>query len=256
MNVSEIARMKSTQIAVASVLSAAAGAVAGYMYALKLLEKKFAELALEEIEDARLYYARRNKDGEFADPVALASGYADEVVEEISEKLVESKTFAEQLGYIPGEPPAKQDEKQQIEVKESLSKNIFDSSQPVEDEDDEFDLEAEKQKRDPKRPYILSHDEFFNAEYDWNQNSLTYFQGDDVLVDEQDSPINDVRNTIGEENLRFGHGSKDANIVYIRNHKLELDFEVTRSFGKYTEEVLGAIEHEEKRGPRKFRVYD
>ncbi len=89
------------------------------------------------------------------------------------------------------------------------------------------------------------------------QVSLTYFDGDDVLVDDRDQPVPDPDDSIGEDHLgRFGVGSKDNNIVYVRNDRLELDFEILRSNGKYAQEVLGFIEHSEHRGVRKFRHDD
>jgi len=45
---------------------------------------------------------------------------------------------------------------------------------------------------------------------------------------------------VGERNLNlFGHGSNDASVVYVRNDKLELIFEVVRSPNSFAEEVHG-----------------
>lgn len=106
-------------------------------------------------------------------------------------------------------------------------------------------------------PYIISNETFFQNTREYDQSTLTYYEGDDILVDEIDEPIQDPDMVVGEANLsKFGHGSKDNNIVYVRNDVLGLDFEVVRRHGKYAQEVLGYIEHSDKRGPRKFRVYD
>jgi hypothetical protein len=107
----------------------------------------------------------------------------------------------------------------------------------------------------PAAPYVISWDEFASAVLEYDQDTLTYFEGDDTLVDGRDSVVDNVDATIGLANLeKFGHGSKDNNIVYIRNDKLGLDLEVVRSKGSYAKEVLGFIEHSESRGrPRKFR---
>ena len=52
--------------------------------------------------------------------------------------------------------------------------------------------------------------------------------------------IPDADDAVGEMNLhRFGHGSGDNNVVYIRNDRLENDFIVLRSQGEYAKEVLG-----------------
>jgi hypothetical protein len=94
-------------------------------------------------------------------------------------------------------------------------------------------------------------------EPDHIQHTLTYFEGDDVLTDEEDQPINETDDTVGNANLlKFGHGSKDNNIVYVRNEKLDLDFEITRSKGSYIKEVLGFIQHDDRKRVRSFRRRD
>jgi hypothetical protein len=107
----------------------------------------------------------------------------------------------------------------------------------------------------PAAPYVISWDEFASAVLEYDQDTLTYFEKDDILVDGRDDAVNDVDGTVGLANLeRFGDQSKDNNIVYVRNDKLGLDFEIVRSKGSYAKEVLGFIEHSEPRGrPRKFR---
>ena len=105
------------------------------------------------------------------------------------------------------------------------------------------------------KPYVISWEEFAGAAREYDQDTLTYFEGDDVLSDGRDAVVDDVDNIVGAANLlRFGDQSRDNNIVYIRNDKLGLDFEIVRSKGNYAKEVLGFIEHSEPRGrPRKFR---
>jgi hypothetical protein len=92
------------------------------------------------------------------------------------------------------------------------------------------------------------------SEPGYQQVTITFFEGDDVLSDERDQVIEDIEETVGVENLKqFGHGSKDPKIVYIRNDRLELDFEVVQSQNKYVEEVLGFVQHSDQRKIRKFR---
>lgn len=131
--------------------------------------------------------------------------------------------------------------------------NIFDDI--PERDDDDFDFEREVPKRSPDKPYIITFDEFYESD---NQTiTLTWFEGDEVLADEKDEHIPTIDKTVGEDNLlRFGYGSRDPNILYIRNEKMETDFEVVKNEGKYTEQVLGFIQHEDKVRPRKFRTYD
>jgi len=67
------------------------------------------------------------------------------------------------------------------------------------------------------------------------------------LCDSHDKPIYNHSEVVGE--LLFGHGSNDPNVVYIRNPKLEAEYEILRDEGSYEEIVLGEqIEHEAEEG--------
>jgi hypothetical protein len=64
---------------------------------------------------------------------------------------------------------------------------------------------------------------------------------------------------VGEENLaKFGHGSKDPNLVYVRNEGMDLDFEISYAEGKYSEQVMGFMAHGQSPGRafRKFKLND
>jgi hypothetical protein len=140
------------------------------------------------------------------------------------------------------------------EEPELIVRNVFESDNP----DTYFDPEEEAERRatKPNEPFVITADEFNENETDYEQQCLTYYDGDDVLADQQDQPIPEIDKVIGYENLlRFGHGSGDPMLVFIRNNKLEVDFEVTHSDGKFAKEVLGfddELKHEDKR-PKKFR---
>lgn len=95
----------------------------------------------------------------------------------------------------------------------------------------------DRSARDSNRPYIIELMEYINSDLNYNQNTLTYFEGDGVLVDDLKQPIQNVNQVVGERNLQFGNGSEDANVVYIRNEDLEVDFEVVRADGRFADEV-------------------
>jgi len=122
----------------------------------------------------------------------------------------------------------------------------------------EWDEETELSGRSPEEPYIIHRDEYFAQESGNTQKTLTYYAGDEILVDESDTPIYNYTVVVGE--LRFGHGSEDPNIVYIRNEKLNGEYEVIRDSGHYSVEVLGAeLEHSfdgHNQGLRRFRNTD
>jgi hypothetical protein len=128
-------------------------------------------------------------------------------------------------------------------------RNVFDEARVV----DTWDYQKELKRRSPVRPYVIHYDEREAKPYE--ESTMTYYEGDDVLCNELDEVIAepDRDRIIGEANLeKFGHGSNDAHIVYVRNDALEAQYEVIRSPNSYAEEVHG-FTHADTRRRRKER---
>jgi len=124
-------------------------------------------------------------------------------------------------------------------------KNVF-----ANNGDGDWDYELEQRQRSDTEPYILHKDEFFADEKDYTQMTLTYYAGDDILVDEDDKPVYNHKNIVGK--LNFGHGSGDPSVCYVRNDKNKAEYEILRHEGLYSVEVLG-LEIENKRRARDNR---
>lgn len=227
------------------------------------LRKQFSEISRQEIEEAKNFYKRQSKP---SSPAKLAEQYVEEIKErqespnrvrvitgdsEVSElrritESYQSDDLKEARATLEEKAP------EESEPEPSRVQNVFDMRNDTE----VFDYEEEEKHRSEEEPYVISHDEFMANEKDYQQTQLTYYEGDDVLADDKDRTIDEEDEVVGSANLlKFGHGSKDVNIVYIRNDTLGLEFEVVRSDGKYAELVLGFIEHSES-DPRnrRFRV--
>jgi hypothetical protein len=96
------------------------------------------------------------------------------------------------------------------------------------------------QNRNEDRPYVIHQDEFESKESGYDQISYTWFAVDEVMVEEgHTDPLTQTDFAVGLENLKFGHGTDDIDVVYVRNDKLELEMEITRHPGSYEEEVVG-----------------
>lgn len=117
------------------------------------------------------------------------------------------------------------------EEPETIRRNIFANN------DREWDYEAELSSRNPSEPYVIHIDEFVSNEMGYEQVTLTYYKGDDVMADMREKPVYDYHSKLGE--LRFGHGSRDQTIVYIRNEVDEVEYEVILHTGHYAIEVMG-----------------
>jgi hypothetical protein len=116
--------------------------------------------------------------------------------------------------------------------KEDVKVNVFPT------EEDHWDYEEEEQNRgNPEVPYIIHVDEYFANEKDYQQSTLQYYQGDNIICDETDVPLYNPEKIVGK--LMFGHGSNDPNICYVRNEKLEMEWEILLDHGHFQTEVLG-----------------
>lgn len=100
-----------------------------------------------------------------------------------------------------------------------------------------WDYEWEVSNRDSGAPYVIHVDEYMADEMGYSQETLTYYQGDDVMTDQEDAPIYNYNSLLGE--LKFGHGSGDPTVVYCRNDAIRMEWEVLLHTGKYQEEILG-----------------
>lgn len=119
--------------------------------------------------------------------------------------------------------------------------------------DDNWDMEHELSSRDPEFPYIISSDEYLENATDYKQETVTYYEGDDTMANVADVPIHNWPSMMGQ--LRWGHGSLDPSVVYVRNERLHREWEILLVKGSFEIEVQGLhIEDGELRHViRKFR---
>lgn len=251
----------------AVLLGAAAGGAAGYFFAKKQLSMKlqlhYEKIAEKEIADAKAHYESLN--------IAREKPKSpEEVLRDLhGEGETEgAKEAVQAMHNYQGVMVEKESLAETPPDASTVTRNIFAERDrvvpPPKDSDGwDYDTELRIREENPDRPFIISQDEFFEGEKEYEQTSLTYYEGDDTLVDDHDQPVPDSDATVGDDNLmRFGHGSKDPNTLYVRNDRLELDFEIALSKGKYTVEVLGfededTLKHSYGRpGIRKFRGHD
>lgn len=93
--------------------------------------------------------------------------------------------------------------------------------------------------RDDTVPHLISNDEFADEEPIYQKLTLTWYAGDRTLVDDQEQPIPNTGYILGDvKYTQFGGVSEDDRIMYVRNPRLETDFEVLLHDGGYGEIVL------------------
>ena len=103
-----------------------------------------------------------------------------------------------------------------------------------------WNQEEERRNRTPDAPYIIHQNEYFHSEPEYHKAVFTFWEIDDVIADAEDNQlITDPLDVVGAANLRFGHGSDDTDVVFIRNDELNLDIQLVRVNKSYEEEILG-----------------
>lgn len=235
------------------VLGAALGAGAGYWYASKRLEANYEELAKEEIEHAKIYYKKLNKVDEFSTATNAATHLNVEAIKEDVEQELKKEDLRASgtiiMGARYGQVPKQQPTTTMTSRKRKKTPqvvNVFDQAQ-----DDGFTPEwrAEMAERSTDTPYIVSVAEHMENEYSYTQCTLTWYIMDGVLADENDDEIEDLEASVGRKNLnRFGHMSEDPKVVYVRNERQEIDYEILLHGASYAEVVAGFVSAQNRKG--------
>jgi hypothetical protein len=204
------------------------GGVISYAVNKKYLETKYQDVAMSEIDKMRQYFhekeqarAEQNKPdlADVVEQLGYATRYATKQPSDVREGILEPEA--------------------QLDVRTVFTEENYRGLSV-----DNWDYDHELRNRTPDRPYVIHKEEFMEeanpAGVEYESVTLTYFLEDDVLADEADRRVEDIDEKVGLENLeKFGHGSEDANVVYVRNDRLQVEFEILRSGGSYTAEVLG-----------------
>lgn len=255
-------------VVVVSGLSCAVGAVIAHILTKQHMTALYEGLIEEEVDKAKAFYSKRNEEAA-QDTNEESEELSEEDPEEVDDegdrvnynKITASygaKHIRTESVLRPNDGESMEEfEQRLIDEAKAQVKEVLEETEGSDDETDEEDVvvhrnifqthgqsddnELDRSNRDSRYPYIISREEFEENENEYNQNTLTYYEADNTLVDERDQPIQPINTVVGDRNLKFGHASGDMNIVYVRNENLEVDFEVCRSYGSFAEEVLGFV---------------
>lgn len=219
------------------------GAAIAYKVAYSRANTKYSKIAEDDITSIREHYHERSRALEEKAPKRSLV----EIIEEQGYSKTPDEAASEEgppMAVQPPEPTMSvySDEERAAYTEDAKNRNIFEDAEITH----EWNIQNELRKRSPDVPYVIHYDEVAEME-GYSQMTLTYYTYDNVLANERDEVMDpDERtNLIGEDALeRFGHGSKDASIVFIRNDRLELVMEIVKSPNSYSEVVHG-FSHEE-----------
>ena len=163
-----------------------------------------------------------------------------ESVKEVYKRVSDSKEKVEKLNETKREMATKIFGKSYDEAVEKLgyqtNYNVFSKRIPEEKIEEETEIMPEDHPSEDIQglPYTISPDMFVNDKKYFDKITLEYYEGNDMLVEEISGEPVDVDLAIGRDSLRmFGEFEKD--LVYVRNERLETDYEVYHYSGSYIE---------------------
>lgn len=214
------------------------GVAAGYFIAEQRLRKEYADIADAEIDSIREHYGKQREAGEsFNHPEediheARLKESGVVTVEKASD-LVDKDDYATIVynEYFP-------EEGDKEEVKEEVKKASAKPNPKI--MLDDFELsDYDKRAQAANQPYVIHVEEFAAEEEGYSQSTVTYFPDDDILLDENDDILQEIEMYVGYHNVeRFGERSGDKNIVYIRNPRIEHEYEMLLETEQSYEEYI------------------
>ena len=194
-----------------------AGALCGGTIAGLACQRYFELHAEEEIASVKLHY------GKMAE--ARAARENARVQEEAAKMAADVITKSE--GYS-------HDEYEAEDEVEDLPRVVYDPD--LAEEIDEVDLNV---------PHVIDLSTF--AEHDGRPKvSLIYYEGDDILADSDDQPIQNALKLLGQTLTYLDE--KDT--IYVRNPDMGVDYEVVLNEKSYAEAVAGIRTRNTKRIPK------
>lgn len=246
-----------------------AGAALGAVVTRKLLREKYDQIIEDEVNEVVNYYKDKLR--------RVEDAAAEEVKNISNEPCTDEVKCDDAVEEDEEEGEARENvEEQKLQYKKLVTNYSAAFNQqnkpkfepdPAEEEypEEDEEIEAELDSFDKARvrnddPYIITIDDYNTTNSHYDKITVTYYSEDDVLADENEEIISDPNSIIGEDALlNFGEGSDDADIVYVRNEKIAVDYEVIRVYKSYSRDILG-IDDESirpvKRNLKKGRMGD
>ena len=206
--------------AIKNTLIFAVGAGIGAFTAWYLVKDKYATISEQEIKEIKEYYdeklaAQKEAMDDLKDEVMALRNADNEPVEKKEPVRIpdkpDPKVLVENIIHDSGYAP-KPDQK--------TNYTKYSSAEREEEQKEEL-------------PYVISDEEFGEID-DYERRSFTYYINDDILVDDSDGDtvIDDVVDVIGPNTLE--HFEKDeVDVLYVRNDKLQADYEIALDVGSY-----------------------
>ena len=211
----------------------AAGFVIGGASSWYLTKTKYEQILREEIDEIKEGYGieNRRKTGSQNTSVTHQNGsesISDSSKEQTFSKLEKARKMAQNDLNKPDILSFRR-----AGERKNYSKIVEDQDYSTVDEvQDRVEIKSPTEKEDVE-PYIIAPCAVGMGDY---EVCTLNFYADGVLADDMDEPM-DQEDCIGDikPEEHFGEFDDDPDIVYVRNDKLHLDYEIVRRLSRYTD---------------------
>lgn len=208
-------------VGISSIFAAASGYGIGVMLTQKRLSDLFDERLAVEVEQTKAFYETLSK-VKYPEPGdAVRALVPDEVVQALADQKVVNERRPPTAYHALARPAKAASSTVKVVGEPVVESNVFDENESLEE------------------PVIgiITQAEFDANDMEYTTDSLTYYVGDDILTgNPSEDVVQDRPTTVGEVFMNhFG----DGHTVWVVNHRLKMIWEIERSLGFYSVEVLG-----------------
>lgn len=204
------------------------GAAIGSAVTWKVVKTKYEQIVQEEIDSVKEEYSRLTKMmKKEVEAYHKITGVNQNEIDDDFEEEYDDNSYDDNVN----DDDQSFDEQEMTDYYKISSRYRGESTS---EDDEEGDKGKSKEAPYINGPYVIAPDDFSTSPPGYSAQALDYF-ADGVLADSWGVQL-DVEETIGEDALEhFGDYTDD--IVYVRNERVEIDYEVTRDPRTYAEAV-------------------
>ena len=205
-----------------------------------LITKKEMQARLDkEVADVKENYRYIHKDDYESPTDYIAKNRPDEIVDPALVRLEAGEAL--HVNSIIEHVALNEEIKEQVERYQTGS--VFNAFQNETADKDLIPEDADETlyqnllaQRTETAPFLISVEEYFDEKPHFQKLSVTYFAGDNIVCYEDDTIMLDPEESFGVINLsRFGIKSDSEHIVYVRNPRIDVDYEIVKDEGKYAD---------------------
>lgn len=211
-----------TRLALALISAGVGAAIAWYV-----AKEKYHREAVEQVQEVKDYYKER---------AAIDILDSDDVEVEGDDPEVEVEEAEEEEVF-----PDSEEYKKNLEV---YGRSNIAADHPDDMPQTPYNKKFTRPSGDPI--YLIPREVFYSDEDNFEKETLTWYAGDDVMVDFYEEVMTDYQGTVGDSFQDAFVKNGPTRDAWVRNERLQVDYEITLHEGDYTEIVLGFTPEKEK----------